>query len=123
MADISEPILKTIQEAKMAKKILQMIESRRKRYGPDCEWLYRSDVIRELKEFSPNSVRSFIDKVVGLKVMMILPFEDDSVEWGGNIKFTSLGEQRIRKELKDISGSLTGEFQSGQRENQPPFLR
>lgn len=93
-------ILVTVKEAKMAKKILQRMDEKRKLYR-DAAWLYQFEAY---KGFNPSAVRSFLEKLEKKSVIEFMVTVEDIDEWGGVFRFTKDGEERIRTELKEISG-------------------
>ena len=99
MSDEEEPVLKTIQEAKMAIKILAQLNQKREKLGKDYAWLYISEAMRELKGFKAMTIRSFIAKLQKRKVIEFIPPQD----WGGAFRYTARGEQRIKEELAKLS--------------------
>ena len=99
MADEDKPILTTIKEAKMAIGILTLLSQKREKFGEDKTWLYISETIRALKDFPAMTIRSFLEKLEENKVIEFIP----PPEWGGVFRYTKSGEQRIKKELSELS--------------------
>jgi len=56
-----ERILKTIQEARMTKKLLKSLEIKIESEGKDKGWLYPSEALSILSEFKSSAVRAFLD--------------------------------------------------------------
>jgi len=94
-----EQILVTVIEAKMARKLLEKIETKRKSYGIEKAWLYRSEAIVELKGFKSSTIRSFLEKLEKKGVIENIP----PSPWGGVFRFTINGEEKIRRELADLN--------------------
>ena len=93
-----ETLIITFTEAKMAKRLLRLIEEKRRRYGSEKAWLYRSEAINELKSFKSSTIRSFIEKLEKKGAIENLP----PSPWGGVFRFTQKGEEKIKKELNEL---------------------
>jgi hypothetical protein len=99
----SESIITTIQQAKMAKRLLQKIDDKRRKLGPEFGWLYTNEALIILKDFSPNSIRSFIDRLSKLNLIQFLPYGiNEEKPWGGLFRFTHEGEEAIKKEMHEL---------------------
>ena len=93
-----EQILITVKEAKMAKKILQRMDEKRKLYG-ESAWLYPIEAYRC---FNASAVRSFLEKLEKKGAIEFLATVGDIEQWGGVFRFTKDGEERIRREIREI---------------------
>jgi 2,4-dienoyl-CoA reductase-like NADH-dependent reductase (Old Yellow Enzyme family) len=93
-------VVKTVKEAKMARKMLYRMDAKRKLYG-ESAWLYPTEAF---KGFNPSAVRSFLEKLEREGVIEYLGRVEGIEEWGGVFRFTKNGEERIRRELAEITG-------------------
>lgn len=103
----NKKILKTVQELKIAKKILEILEYKREKYGEEKTWVYRYEIGRALPNIKTRAIYSFLTKLEKKNIIENIPVikkvkEEYGGKWGGDFKFTKEGENQIKQELKNI---------------------
>ena len=92
--------LKTIQEAKMAIKLLEAFDQL-KRFGESKGWLTHGDAIRVLKHFKAGAANAFLDKLDRLGAFEYLP-RPNGEDNQSVFRFTKPAEEKLRAELKSL---------------------
>lgn len=98
MMTTQEQIIVTVKEAKIAKRLLQRMDEKRKVYR-ESAWLYLFEAYRN---FNASSVRSFLEKLERKGIIEFMGTVEEIQQWGGVFRFTKNGEERIRNEIKEI---------------------
>jgi chromosome condensin MukBEF MukE localization factor len=93
-----EQIIITVKEAKIAKKLLQRMDEKRKIYR-ESAWLYLFEAYRN---FNSSAVRSFLEKLERKGIIEFMGTVEEIQQWGGVFRFTKNGEEKIREEIREI---------------------